>query len=525
MTELLADQHCHCRQCVCDRSGSDGSVRRWKKTQSLGLMAALASALVARPGSPVIFIPQVRSPRAARGRSARRLRRAAELRPGRAARACRSRCGRGIGNSHEAVTHDIEGGPGVLRPGAQLPRVVRVDRGVAVVPAGAAPRPESGHGVSGFELRLLRARERGRRPAALREGEGARVRRVSERERRRIDIRGEAARGDRRHQGREPVSRLQRKPSTTRSPQYFDDPQLWLLRGNAEEANASGAGQRGGAASIAFYATALRLVPDHASAHHYLVHSYETIGPHRRGARARRGLRAPRAVDPHAAHMWGHDLRRVGRVDDAIAQFQKADALERAYYAAEKIDPALDWHHAPQPRPARELLRAQGADEAGRDDAARVRGARRAVSAYRAFNMRGAPELPDPPRPLPGSARGGARLTRTAYPQSRCVGHALAGQALLWLERPDEAKQELEAAGRELAERPSRDRRARSFALGGRAVGCALRGEPLLRRREAGGRARRAEGRREGAARRSPARTRGRKACSGSSRWREARWR
>ena len=48
---------------------------------------------------------------------------------------------------------------------------------------------------------------------------------------------------------------------------------------------------------------------------------------------------------PHAAHMWGHDLRRVGRVDEAIVQFRKADTLERAYYAAEKIDPSMDWHH------------------------------------------------------------------------------------------------------------------------------------------------------------------------------------
>jgi tetratricopeptide (TPR) repeat protein len=60
--------------------------------------------------------------------------------------------------------------------------------------------------------------------------------------------------------------------------QDFENPQLWLLRGNAEETNASGRGQRGGAASIAFYATALRLAPDYVSAHHYLVHSYETIG-------------------------------------------------------------------------------------------------------------------------------------------------------------------------------------------------------------------------------------------------------
>src|SRR4030095_1239130 len=48
---------------------------------------------------------------------------------------------------------------------------------------------------------------------------------------------------------------------------------------------------------------------------------------------------------PHAAHMWAHDLRRVGRVNEAITQFRKADSLEHAYYAAEKLDPSFDWHH------------------------------------------------------------------------------------------------------------------------------------------------------------------------------------
>jgi tetratricopeptide (TPR) repeat protein len=41
-------------------------------------------------------------------------------------------------------------------------------------------------------------------------------------------------------------------------------------------------------------------------------------------------------------------------------------------------------------------------------------------------------------------------LSGTDYPQSRCVGHALAGQALLGLGRTDEARNELEAARREL---------------------------------------------------------------------------
>jgi tetratricopeptide (TPR) repeat protein len=57
-----------------------------------------------------------------------------------------------------------------------------------------------------------------------------------------------------------------------------DDPQLWLLAGNAQEANAAGRGQRGTAASVAYYEMVLTFVPNHASAHHYLIHSYETIG-------------------------------------------------------------------------------------------------------------------------------------------------------------------------------------------------------------------------------------------------------
>src|SRR5262245_58952437 len=56
------------------------------------------------------------------------------------------------------------------------------------------------------------------------------------------------------------------------------DAELWLLRGNAEEPTAAGRGQRGGAASTAFYLEAMRLSPDNAAAHHYLTHSYEQIG-------------------------------------------------------------------------------------------------------------------------------------------------------------------------------------------------------------------------------------------------------
>ena len=85
--------------------------------------------------------------------------------------------------------------------------------------------------------------------------------------------------------------------------------------------------------------------PDHLAAHHYLVHSYEQIG-RIDDALAHGEIYARLApAMPHAHHMWAHDLRRVGRTKDAIAQFEKADALENAYYAAEGIPAELDWHH------------------------------------------------------------------------------------------------------------------------------------------------------------------------------------
>ena len=125
----------------------------------------------------------------------------------------------------------------------------------------------------------------------------------------------------------------------------MDDVELWLLRGNAEEATAAGRGQRGGAASVAFYDRALALRPDHFAAHHYLVHSYEMIGSIDQ-ALAHGEIYARLAASvPHAHHMWAHDLRRVGRTQDAIAEFRKADALENAYYAAEGIPAEYDWHH------------------------------------------------------------------------------------------------------------------------------------------------------------------------------------
>ena len=70
---------------------------------------------------------------------------------------------------------------------------------------------------------------------------------VSDGERRRIEIRGKqlAAMDDFENAA---LNAAYKKAIDDALAVNMDDPQLWLLRGNAEEANASGRGQRGGAA-------------------------------------------------------------------------------------------------------------------------------------------------------------------------------------------------------------------------------------------------------------------------------------
>jgi len=48
---------------------------------------------------------------------------------------------------------------------------------------------------------------------------------------------------------------------------------------------------------------------------------------------------------PHAHHMHGHGLRRLGRIEQAIAEFRTADALESEYFRTESIPVECDWHY------------------------------------------------------------------------------------------------------------------------------------------------------------------------------------
>jgi tetratricopeptide (TPR) repeat protein len=123
------------------------------------------------------------------------------------------------------------------------------------------------------------------------------------------------------------------------------DQELWLLRGRAESPDPADRGQGSVAASARFYEKARTLAPGHFAPHHYLTHAYENSG--RMTEALTHGATYAKMAPgvPHARHMHGHNLRRVGRIDEAIAEFSAADALESVYLAAEKVPAEYDWHY------------------------------------------------------------------------------------------------------------------------------------------------------------------------------------
>jgi tetratricopeptide (TPR) repeat protein len=237
---------------------------------------------------------------------------------------------------------------------------------------------------------------------------------------------------------------------------YPDDAELWLLRGNAEEPTAAGRGQRGLVGAVAYYQAALALSPQNPAAEHYLVHTYETIGhPEEAVKHGEIYARLCPAV-PHAQHMYGHDLRVVGRIDESIAQFRKADALEKAYYQSENIPARYDWHRIHnldlmaesyefkgQIKQAEELLREFFSLPANDGLWASYQG--------------------DWPRFLLSHGRyqeaeaAAREMTQGKFALQRVAGHLFTGRALVATDRLDQARQEMMAAEKELQNVPESD--------------------------------------------------------------------
>jgi tetratricopeptide (TPR) repeat protein len=82
--------------------------------------------------------------------------------------------------------------------------------------------------------------------------------------------------------------------------------------------------------------------PENAAAHRYLVHTYEGMGNPEEAVKHGEIYARVTPNLAHAQHIYGHDLQKVNRNAEAIAQFEKAQRLEEAYYRDEKIDRRYD---------------------------------------------------------------------------------------------------------------------------------------------------------------------------------------
>ena len=119
------------------------------------------------------------------------------------------------------------------------------------------------------------------------------------------------------------------------------DSELVLRRGIAESPDPADRGQGSVTSSLPYYSRVKGWAGQHFSAH-----AYENSGRMKEAEAAASAYAAANPGVPHAVHMHGHELRRLGRVNEAIARFEAADKLQRDYLAREKIAAEFDWHHA-----------------------------------------------------------------------------------------------------------------------------------------------------------------------------------
>ncbi len=302
---------------------------------------------------------------------------------------------------------------------------------------------------------------------------------ISERERRRIEVTANHLEAMESLQDPEKHAAY-KKALDSALDAYPEDVQLWLLRGNAEEAAADGRGQRGKSGSIAFYEAAFAYSPDDFAAHHFLTHSYEAIA-HNLDAE-KHGARYAALADgvPHAHHMWGHDLRLIGKIEAAIQQFEIANELEKKWYAADGLDPSLDWH-----RPHNLDLLSRSLQHEGRMREAEVyiREATklRPTTAYAAYGMKSLPDFLLSRGRAEDALAAATEMQKSSWALSRFEGHVLAGRDLLTMNKLEEARRQLAAAESEIPEARKDFKGVVTFERFAGEQADELRGELLLR--------------------------------------------
>jgi tetratricopeptide (TPR) repeat protein len=223
------------------------------------------------------------------------------------------------------------------------------------------------------------------------------------------------------------------------------DPHAWILRGNAEEPGPWGRGQVGKVGSIAYYEAALQRDPHNLAAHHFLIHSYENIGRHDIAAEHGKAYATEAKEIPHAQHMYGHVLPRLGKWQEALQQLSEADRLERKYYADQNIAPEEDWHHGHNLH----LLGTVQLRLGNEAEAERL--------FKEAFALKGRGPLADRytapwiehlllRERFEEALQTAVEVERRSSPLAQVIGATLAGEAYIGLGRIDDAKKALERA-------------------------------------------------------------------------------
>ena len=135
--------------------------------------------------------------------------------------------------------------------------------------------------------------------------------------------------------------------------------------------------------------------------------------------------------------MYGHVLPRLGKWNEALVQFEKADAIEQAYAREQKLRPGDDWHHVHN----LQLLGYTYLRLGRLDDA--EKSFRRAFDTPIRFKQYGWQHATLAEyyllRGRPEEALATARKLRDRTPGARAAGAAVEGETLLALGRREEA--------------------------------------------------------------------------------------
>ncbi len=235
--------------------------------------------------------------------------------------------------------------------------------------------------------------------------------------------------------------------------EYPNDAWLWIQRGLADEGSPVTHGQVGGADTIAFYRTALALAPDNFAAHHYYAHTLENLGRTKEALEETAIYVRMAPAIPHAHHMHGHELMRLRRTEEAIAEFLKTKSLEEEYYRTENIPARYDWHHAHNLQLLAMSYQSLGQMKAA-EGAFREAFAVPAYTDFLEFNRKAWPEFLLARGRYEEALHAAEELTKSEWPLPRLAGHTLAGEALLAMDRPTGAQEELRLAEQETEHLP-----------------------------------------------------------------------